>query len=48
MDMRCYFVVDEINNKEVKITYCPEEKMISDFSSKLIQGLNIEIEGRRF
>ena len=34
-----YFVVNKINNKEVKIIYCPTEKMIADFSSKPIQGL---------
>ena len=33
------FVVDKIQNKEVKIIYCPTDDMIADFSSKPIQGL---------
>ncbi len=32
------FVVDKIRNKEVKIVYCPTEKMIADYSSKSTQG----------
>ena len=36
--VRYFFVVDKIKNKEVKIVYCPTEKMIADFSSKPTQG----------
>ena len=37
--IRYYFVVDKINNKEVKVIYYPTEKMQTDFSSKPTQGL---------
>ena len=37
-----YFIIDKINNKEVKIIYCLTEKMIADFSSKPIQELMLK------
>ena len=33
-----FFVVDKIKNKEVKIVYCPTEKMIADYNTKPLQG----------
>ena len=36
---RYYFIIDKINNKEVTIIYYPTKKIITDFSSKRIQGL---------
>ena len=38
MHARYFFVADKVANKEVKIIYCPTEKMIADFSSKPTQG----------
>jgi hypothetical protein len=38
INVRYFFVIDKINKKEVKIVYCPTEKMVADFSSKLLQG----------
>ena len=31
-------MVDKIRKNEVKIVYCPTDKMVADFSSKLLQG----------
>lgn len=42
--VRYFFVVDKIKNKEVKIVYCPTEKMIADFSSKPTQGKLFEFQ----
>ena len=36
--IRYFFVVDKVKNKEVKIIYCPTNKMWADFSSKPTQG----------
>ena len=38
-------MVDKIKNKEVKIVYCPTEKMIADFSIKPTQGKLFEYKG---
>ena len=35
---RYFFVVDKMENKEVKIAYCPTEKMVANYSSKPLQG----------
>ena len=36
--VRYYFVVDKVENKELKIIYCPTEEMIADYSTKPTQG----------
>ena len=36
--MRCFFVVDKIHKKEVKVICCPTEEMVADCSSKPLQG----------
>ena len=38
MNVQYFFVVDKIKNKEVKIVYCPTEKMIADYNTKPLQG----------
>ena len=38
MNVRCFFVVDKLEKKEVKIVHCPSDKMVADFSSKPLQG----------
>ena len=38
INIRYFFVVDKIKNKEVKIIYCPTEEMIVDFNTKPLQG----------
>ena len=35
--VRHFFVVDELDKKEVKIVHCPTDKMVADFSSKPLQ-----------
>ena len=37
-NIRCFFVADKIEQKEVKMIYCPTEKMIADYSTKPTQG----------
>ena len=36
--VRYFFVVDKLDKKEIKIIYCPTEKMIADYNSKPLQG----------
>ena len=36
--MRYFFTVDKIKNKELKLVYCPTEKMVADYNSKPVQG----------
>ena len=36
--VRYFFAVDKINNRELKIIYCPTEKMVADYNSKPLQG----------
>ena len=38
INVQCFFVVEKIDAKEVKIAYCPTEKMVADCSSKPPQG----------
>jgi len=33
-----FFIKDLIDSREVRIEYCPTEKMLADFFSKLLQG----------
>lgn len=36
--MRYFFTINKIKNKEVKLVYCPTEKMVTSFNSNLLQG----------
>ena len=36
--IRYFFIWDRVQNKEVKIQYCPTEQMIADYFSKPLQG----------
>lgn len=36
--VRYFFAVDKITNKELKILYCPTDKMVADYNSKPLQG----------
>jgi hypothetical protein len=36
--IRHFFVTDKIEKKELKLIFCPTEKMIADFSTKPLQG----------
>jgi hypothetical protein len=38
INIRYYFITDRIENKEVRIEYCPTEKMMADFFTKPLQG----------
>jgi len=38
INVRYFFVIDKVEKKEVRIVYCPTEKMVADFSSKPLQG----------
>ena len=38
INVRHFFVVDKVENKEVRVMYCPTEEMVADFSSKPLQG----------
>ena len=36
--VRFYFAKDNIDKKELKIVYCPTDKMTADFDTKPLQG----------
>ena len=36
--IKYFFVTDQVKNKELRILYCPTEKMIGDFYIKPMQG----------
>jgi hypothetical protein len=36
--IRYFFTTDKIEKKELKLIYCPTDKMIADFSTKPLQG----------
>ena len=38
VNVRHFFIVDKIDKREVRITCCPKVEMVSDFSTKLLQG----------
>jgi len=38
LDVRYYFVTDNIKNKKLKVQYCPTEKMWGDMHTKPLQG----------
>ena len=44
MRARYFFVTDKIDKKEVKIIYCPTDKMIADYSSKPTQRILFEFQ----
>ena len=44
INVRYFFVVDKISNKEFKIVYCPTDKMIADYSRKPTQGKLFEFQ----
>ena len=37
-NVRCCFVTDQIQNKELKVFHCPTDKMVADFFTKPLQG----------
>jgi hypothetical protein len=38
MEIRYFYVKDRVNGSDIKIKYCPTEKMIADFLTKPLQG----------
>ena len=38
INIRYFFIKDRIDNKELKIEYCPTDEMLADFFSKPLQG----------
>ena len=38
MNVRCYFVTDRIQKKELKVFCCPTDEMVADFFTKPLQG----------
>ena len=38
IEIRYYFITDQIKRKNIRLTYCPTEAMISDFFTKPLQG----------
>ena len=39
VNIRYFFIVDKLAKKEVKILYCPNHEMITDYCSKPTQGV---------
>ena len=38
IDIRYFFIKDRISKNEIKVEYCPTEKMLADFFTKPLQG----------
>ena len=38
LNIRCFFLTDQVEKKNVSIKYCPTKQMIGDFMSKPLQG----------
>ena len=38
MNVRYFFLMDQVKKGNLTITYCPTDAMIEDFMSKLLQG----------
>ena len=38
MNIRYFFITDQIENGKVQVKYCPTDKMMADFMSKPLQG----------
>jgi hypothetical protein len=38
INIRYFFITDQVNMKEVAIEYCPTKKMVADFMTKPLQG----------
>ena len=38
MNVRYYFVTDNIARKNMRVVYCPTEEMVGDFFTKPLQG----------
>jgi hypothetical protein len=43
MNIRYFFIADRAKNGELRIEYCPTEKMIGDFFTKPLQGAQFYI-----
>ena len=38
MNIRFFFVKDQVASKEIRIEYCPTKEMVADFFTKPLQG----------
>ena len=38
MNIKYFFITDQINSGEVSVEWCPTEEMIGDFATKPLQG----------
>ena len=38
IDIRFFFVKDQVNSGDIKVEYCPTNKMLADFFTKPLQG----------
>ena len=38
MNIRCFYVKDLVDRKEVSVEHCPTDRMIADFFTKPLQG----------
>ena len=39
MHVRFFFVKDKLEKKELKLVFCPTDKMVADYNSKPLQGM---------
>lgn len=38
MDIRYFFITEQVNNKTISLVHCPTEEMVADFFTKPLQG----------
>ena len=42
INIRYFFITDQINKKNVTVRYCPTDELMADFMSKPLQGLKYQ------
>ena len=38
LNIKYFYITDQLERKEVEIEYCPTDEMIGDFNTKALQG----------
>jgi hypothetical protein len=38
INIRCFFITDQVNMKDISIDWCPTKEMVADFMTKPLQG----------
>ena len=42
LNIRYFYITDQVKQGNVRIKYCPTDKMVSDYMSKSLQGMKFD------